>query len=247
VSRAQLSDEAATYVRELIMSGQLRASEFVRIEKVAEDLGISVTPVREGLLALRGEGFLHLEPRRGFMVAPLTGDDVQDLFWVQAQLAGELASRAAERISEDGIAALERLQDDLDRALSEGDLAAVEEYNHQFHRLMNLAADAPKLAWFLGLSVRYVPRRFYDRIGGWPDASLHDHVPVLEALKTRAPEAARTAMQEHILHIGLLLGTHVDLTAVEELEDEPRAEGVPEARRHQQVGVDRAGPYRAGP
>lgn len=65
--RRQLSDEVADYVRELIMSGQVRHGEFLRLERVADDLGISVTPVREALLSLRGEGFVTLEPRRGFM------------------------------------------------------------------------------------------------------------------------------------------------------------------------------------
>ncbi|MCP9972532.1 GntR family transcriptional regulator [Actinomadura madurae] len=98
--RRQLSDEVADYVRELIMSGQVRHGEFLRLERVADDLGISVTPVREALLSLRGEGFVTLEPRRGFMPAPLTRQDVQDLFEAQAYFAGELAARAAGRITE---------------------------------------------------------------------------------------------------------------------------------------------------
>ena len=71
--RGQLSDEVAGYVRELIMSGNLRPGEFIRQERIADELQLSATPVREGLLLLRGEGFLELKPRRGFVVAPLVG------------------------------------------------------------------------------------------------------------------------------------------------------------------------------
>lgn len=219
MSRQQLSDEAAAYVRELIVSGQLRAPEFVRVERIADDLGISVTPVREGLLALRGEGFLQLEPRKGFVVAPLSSDDVRDLFWVQAELAGELAARATQRLTDDQVADLVGLQDTLTDALARQDLDEVERRNHEFHRTINLAAGAPKLMWFLRTAARYVPNRFYHRIGGWPDASMHDHVAILDALKRREPDIARIAMQEHIVHAGRLLAEHLDQPVPEESDD----------------------------
>ncbi len=210
MSRQQLSDEAAAYVRELIVSGQLRSPEFVRVERIADDLGISVTPVREGLLALRGEGFLQLEPRKGFVVAPLTSADVRDLFWVQAQLAGELAARATQRLTDEQVAELAELQDTLTDALARGDLDRVEKHNHEFHRTINLSAGSPKLMWFLRTAARYVPNRFYHRIGGWPDASMHDHVAILDGLKARDADAVRTAMEQHIMHAGALLAEHLD-------------------------------------
>ena len=58
--RPQLSEEVATYLRQRVMSGQVRPGEYLRLEHVAEELGISVTPVREALVALRGEGFVQL-------------------------------------------------------------------------------------------------------------------------------------------------------------------------------------------
>ncbi len=76
--RPRLSDEAAAHVRELIISGQLTAGEFVRPETVAHELDISATPAREGLLALQSEGFLRVEPRRGFLVSPLSAQDIRD-------------------------------------------------------------------------------------------------------------------------------------------------------------------------
>ncbi len=118
--RRQLSDEVAAYVRDLIMSGQVRHGEFLRLERIAEDLGISVTPVREALLSLRGEGFVTLEPRRGFMPPPLTRQDVQDLFEAQAYFAGELAARAAGTIAETELASLDRFQAQLEAASEAG-------------------------------------------------------------------------------------------------------------------------------
>ena len=63
--RPQLSEEIAAYLREAVMSGQLRPGEFIRLDSVAQQLGTSVTPVREALVLLRGEGMVRLIPRRG--------------------------------------------------------------------------------------------------------------------------------------------------------------------------------------
>src|SRR3954454_7043133 len=97
--RPQLPAEVAAYVRGLIISGAVQAGVFLRMEPVAEAVGVSNTPVREGLLALQSEGFVRLVPRRGFVVAHFSAQDVHDLFWAQAQLAGELAARAAAKMT----------------------------------------------------------------------------------------------------------------------------------------------------
>ena len=57
-----MSEDVANHVRNLIMSGSVRPGEFVRLDETAADLGVSVTPVREALVALRGEGMVELVP-----------------------------------------------------------------------------------------------------------------------------------------------------------------------------------------
>lgn len=208
--RRQLGDEVAAYIRDLIMSGQVRQGEFLRLERIADDLGVSVTPVREALLSLRGEGFVRLEPRRGFMPAPLSRQDVQDLFEAQAYFAGELAARAAAHVTEDELAALDGTQRQLERASAARDPEAIERANHQFHRVINLSARSPKTAWLLQLVVRYAPRRFYSSIQGWSQASVDDHQLVLAALRAGDAEAARQAMRAHIRHAGTLLVVHLE-------------------------------------
>ena len=66
--RAQLSDEVAAHLRAAIMSGTLRPGTFIRLDDTAAQLGVSITPVREALLTLRGEGMVQLEPHRGHVV-----------------------------------------------------------------------------------------------------------------------------------------------------------------------------------
>ena len=100
VRREQLSDEVAGRLRAAIMSGTLRPGTFIRLDETATQLGVSITPVREALRTLRGEGMVQLEPHRGHVVLPLSRADIADIFWLQATIAKELAASAAERITD---------------------------------------------------------------------------------------------------------------------------------------------------
>ena len=206
----QLGERAAAFIRGLIMSGQLKGGEFVRLERMVDELGISATPVREALLALRGEGFVQLVPRRGFVVVPLSRDDIRDLFLVQANLASELAARAAKAMTAPQIVELERLQEALEEAARGGDQDAIEVANHRFHRAINLAAASPKLSWFLGTAVRYAPHHFYASIHGWQEASVEDHHEIVDAIRRKSAAKAKAAMRKHVLHAGNLLVGHLE-------------------------------------
>jgi DNA-binding GntR family transcriptional regulator len=203
--RQQLAEEAALHIRELITSGQLRPGEFLRTERFADELGISVTPVREAFLALKAEGFVTLEPRRGFVVAPLRRTDVRDLFLVQSFIAGELIARAVERISDATVKELRKTQATLEMAARDNAVDLLAECNYLFHRLINVQADSPKLLWALKLTFRYVPRRFYGAIEEWRDAPHEMHHAILDAIECRDAEAARELMANHIVNAGELL------------------------------------------
>ncbi|MFA1543809.1 GntR family transcriptional regulator [Actinomadura monticuli] len=210
-SRPQLSDEAAARIRELIMDGRVRPGDHLRLERLALEFGISVTPVREALKSLRSEGFVVLEPRRGFVVAPLSRQDVQDLFWVQAGIAAELTARAAPRIGAGTVRELDGLQRAMERAMDARRPDLMEECNHLFHREINLAADSPKLAWSLATTARYVPRGLYGRLAGWPALAAADHERVLAALRAGDTREAAAEMRGHIVRVGELLIAHLDL------------------------------------
>src|SRR3954453_2280167 len=148
--RQQLPEEVASYVRELIVSGEVRPGEFLRLEPIAQAVGVSNTPVREGLLSLRSEGFVQLVPRRGFVVAPFTRQDVRDLFWAQAQLAGELAARAAKSMSPEHVRDLAENLQRSEQPLAAGDDEQATALGPGFHREINKAANSPRLALLLG-------------------------------------------------------------------------------------------------
>lgn len=197
-ARPQLSEDIARFVRRRIFDGTYPAGGYVRLEQLASELGVSVTPVREALFELRAEGLLAQQPRRGFVVLPVTDRDIADVSNVQAYVGGELAARAAMAISDDQLNALTAIQDALEDAYTRDDGEAAVRLNHEFHRAINLAADSPKLAQMMSLITRYAPESVFPTIDTWPEESVRHHRDLLAALGARDGDLARKAMSEHL-------------------------------------------------
>ena len=197
-TRPQLSEAVARYVRNRIFDGRYAAGEYVRLDQLAAELGISVTPVREALFQLRAEGLLAQQPHRGFVVLPVTGRDISDVSDVQAHIGGELAARAATNITDDQVRELEAIQAQLEAAYASDDDERAVRLNHDFHRAINVAADSPKLAQLMSQITRYAPESVFPIVAGWPKRSMKDHRRVVAALAKRDAEQARVAMSEHL-------------------------------------------------
>lgn len=209
-ARQQLSQTVASYVRELIISGRARRGEFLRIESIAKAMQISSTPVREGLLMLQLEGFVKLAPRRGFMVVGFSRQDVRDIFWTQALLAGELAARASQVATDEDIAELRLLLGTHKTAISDKDEPRYTKLGHNFHRAINLAARSPRLAILLGTMTRQLPNRFYGQMEGQVKGTLDCHPRIFEAIVAGDAETARELMFTHIIQGGELLVEHLE-------------------------------------
>lgn len=208
--RPQLSDDVASFVRNRIMAGDVRPGDFVRLDETAAELGVSVTPVREALLTLRGEGLVELVPHRGYVVAPLTRSDIDDVFWLQGCIAEKLAARAAETIGDDTIAELDDINVRFSDAVRTGDGARIETLEFSFHRTLNRAAAARKLAWFLHNATRYTPAHFYSSDPEWGVEAVAAHHRILDALREHDPNTAGTETRDHFTDGARRLVRHLD-------------------------------------
>lgn len=208
-----LPEQVALQLRERILSGDLRPGTFLRPDRLAVELGVSPTPVREALQALRADDMVRALPRRGFVVAPLERGDVVDLFAVQARLTGELAARAAGSMSAETLATVRARAAEVDALIADGahgahgDLAEAE---HRFHATLNRAAGARKLAWLVGRAAHYLPPRFYTDRRAWRTATVAAHRTLLDALASGDAERARAAMEGHVLDGRDLLVAHLE-------------------------------------
>jgi len=208
--RPQLSEEIAAYVREAVMSGQLRPGEFIRLDAVAQQLGTSVTPVREALVLLRGEGMVRLIPRRGYVVSPLSRQDVEDLFEMQVFIGAEIVTRAIKQIDSDSLEALAAENRALQAAIRAKDSAEIMRHEYEFHRVLNAAARSRKLAYMLNNATRYLPRGFYGADAQWRQAAAGDHKAILDALAAGDLEATLAASTRHIRDGKARLLEHLD-------------------------------------
>ena len=196
--RPQLAEDVARFVRRRIFDGTYAAGQYIRLDQLAAELGISVTPVREALFELKAEGLLAQQPRRGFVVLPVTGRDLTDVSNVQAHIGGELAARAAANINDEQLRELEKIQTELEDAYAGDDNERAVRLNHEFHRAINVAADSPKLAQLMLQITRYAPESVFPTIAGWSEQSTAHHRRLLAALEARDENIARTAMSEHL-------------------------------------------------
>jgi DNA-binding GntR family transcriptional regulator len=194
----QLSGSVASHLREQIISGRLKPGDFLRIDAIANELGVSTTPVREGLLLLQSESFVRLLPRRGFVVNSFNKDDLRDIFWAQAVVGAELAGRAAAKMSKEEIARLQELVTEHEQAVDVSDERHVR-LGYEFHRFINLAAKSPRLALLLGSLARQLPNRFYASIEGQVKDTLRYHPIILDAMRMKDADAVRSLMYRHIM------------------------------------------------
>lgn len=185
VRREQLSDEVAGRLRVEIMTGALRPGSFIRLDETAARLGVSITPVREALRTLRGEGMVELEPHRGHRVVPQSRADIEDIFWLQSTIARELAATAARRITDEEIDELGRLNVQLAQAVERQDSDAVALAEFAFHRAFNRASGRIKLAWFLLHATRYLPPQLFATDRTWGAAAVTSHDQLIAALRRR--------------------------------------------------------------
>jgi DNA-binding GntR family transcriptional regulator len=196
--RPQLAEDVARCVRKRIFDGTYAAGQYIRLDQLAAELGVSVTPVREALFVLSAEGLLSQQPRRGFVVVAVTCRDLTDVANVQAHIGGELAARAAVNVTDEQLAELEKIQTELEDAYAGDDDDRAVRLNHEFHKAINVAADSPKLAQLMSQITRYAPESVFPTIAGWPEQSTEHHRKLLAALGRRDESRARTTMSEHL-------------------------------------------------
>ena len=94
------SSGAADLIRQAIVEGRVLPGERLKEEELAQQLGISRTPVREALLILQTEGLVEASPNRGATVRSYELPDLEDMYELRALLEGNAALRAATRIDD---------------------------------------------------------------------------------------------------------------------------------------------------
>lgn len=198
--RTQL-DVAYEYVRAAIVDGVLRPGVRVTVRPLAEELGMSPTPIKAALATLEREGFLVSIPHRGYFVPLVDVDDLIEIYELREAVDGMAARRAAKAAGRTELA--DRLAELLAaqrRSVGAGDLRAYGELDVQFHHLIwegsgnvRLLAAAENLIAQIRLGNRWSARA----PGRLPDA-LDEHEAILEAIRRGDSRTAERLLRRHV-------------------------------------------------
>jgi DNA-binding GntR family transcriptional regulator len=200
-----LSAQIADALREAIVRGEYRHGEPLSQDSVARRFAVSTMPAREALLALTHEGMVEAQPNRGFRVARMAKQDVEDVYWMHSALAGRMAGRACARLSDETIRALEATNAELGAAIDAKDINRVRALNAGFHETIGGAADSPRLAAMMLTTVAQIPRQFYTLLPGWDRFSFDDHRRLLAAFRKRNRKLAEKLAADHVATEGRLM------------------------------------------
>lgn len=200
IERPTLHSAVVTRLRDMITEGQLAPGTRVHEGQLGKQLGVSRTPMREALKVLASEGLVDLVPSRGALVRNLTPKNVKDMLTVLSaleQLAGRLA---CENATDEGIAGIRRLHDEMLGFYRARDLLAYFKHNQQIHSSLVALAGNDSLVLMQGMLQAQMKRiRF---LGNRSDASwagaVADHEEMIGALEARAGDRLARALADHL-------------------------------------------------
>jgi DNA-binding GntR family transcriptional regulator len=196
---------AYEHLKDAVLSDPGMQGQFVNEQALADDIGVSRTPIREALLLLASEELVQLVPKRGAYVPPVGGREIRELFEVR----GMIECHSARRALESGAAPLERMRAELahqrdlgSRDGSDADAArAFIDRDHRFHSALVHATDNDMLARsYDALRARQVRAgvvalfRRSDR----RESVLDEHAAILDALASGDAEASAEAITAHL-------------------------------------------------
>jgi DNA-binding GntR family transcriptional regulator len=190
-------------LRELILHGQFAAGARLGEAELAERLGVSRTPVREGLTRLAAEGLVELVPNRGARVASWSVAELEGVFDLRSALEPRLTGYAAPRARPDDVAVLEELAEQMLAVGLPGpdqDLDALVPLNRRFHGRLVTIAGQPALATALAGAI-HAPiqlRNFHAYDEASLRRSLAHHVEIVAAIRAGDPTWAQAVMTAHI-------------------------------------------------
>lgn len=221
IERRPVGEQVTDHIRHLILSGELPPGARLVGKHLAEDLGISRTPVREALHRLAQENLVVRRETGGFEVRPLSAKEVEEVVGVRAALESYAMELAAQRITPQVLDSLRRNVDDYAQALQGKKTMRLVKLNTAFHETIYEAAGSRVLRGQIN-DLAEILHRFRVALLSEPEVaarSLKDHRRLLEALSNGDSRAAGRICREHVLAGGEWIVANLP----EQLQEEEQA------------------------
>ena len=200
-SAITVRQRAYEHLKSAILSGRLDPGKRLAEEHLAEELGVSRTPVREALHKLELEGLIKPLETRGFVVSKDSREEIEELFDMRAILEGYGLRVISEKVSENLLKQLNGLIENGEDALRRKQLREVFKWNTQFHDTLHRMVSEKKRLHRLLVNVRKYVLRYREDTLQYPDGgrrALDGHHKIVMALQLKDPDLCERVMREHI-------------------------------------------------
>lgn len=195
-----LYEEVAERLRQRIFAHDLTPGQWIDEVALAEEYGISRTPLREALKVLTAEGLVTLKPRRGCYVTELSERDVNEIVAILALLEARCTFEATEAATVKDLKSLEALHTQLESSAKKKDVETFFEANQAFHHTIQSIANNRWAAQIIADLRKVIKLARHDSllVSGRLQASLQEHRDILAAIQSGNATAAEAAMRNHI-------------------------------------------------
>lgn len=201
-ARTTAKERAFSQIQRWIIDGTLQPGEKLLEAELSETLGVSRTPVREAFQLLEMGGLVATYPGRETRVTPIENKNIFKLYSTLAALHALAAEVATETIDAEQIERLKELNREFEEAVENNQVYRAMEADEQFHRLIVEASDNPYTLSFsdsLQLHIRRFKYVFLQQHVDSTQASVHEHLRIIEAFEQRNARAAGEAMKQNLI------------------------------------------------
>lgn len=193
------SDQAASFLRERILSGELAAGAKLRLSEIADELGMSAIPVREALRVLSAEGLVDARAQHGFRVSPVDRSDMEQTYRLRALLEPMAVVESVPRISGTEAFRAEELLALAEKAFVAGDWSTHQALHREFHRVMYASCESRMLLRIVDMLAMYSNRYSVMSATRKRANRISEHREMLVAIQRRDGDRAGKLQMAHIL------------------------------------------------
>lgn len=199
---SSLRDQCRQALRGLINSNSLKAGELHSIGSVASQLGVSITPVREALLDLVGDGMVEMVRNRGFRVVKLTDQDLDELLEVRLMLEVPAVARVAGLTPPPDLSGLRDLANEIVDCAKQGDMVSFLTLDRELHLSILELTGNRRLVSAVGLLRDQTRLYGLEKVIGTEAfvRSADEHPELLNLIEAGDSEGAASLMHQHLLH-----------------------------------------------
>ncbi|HSL44298.1 MAG TPA: GntR family transcriptional regulator [Anaerolineales bacterium] len=221
IQKRPLKEDIFDVLHEKIISGVYKPGDWLRQDDIATQLGVSMTPVREGLDLLVSAGLAERVPYRGVRVREILARDVIEAYGLRLVLEAVIAQEAARNITEEQIAGLESMIEIMKKHDSLKEMSDERKLSREFHAAIAEASRNDLLIKLYAIVANAFPDwLLYEALFRNPDlladstaTTLKEHIAIVDALKNRNGVEAAQKSIEHVMDSGKWLEEYLDIPA----------------------------------